>query len=97
MNINNIPEALCQKLRIKIISSLIHSSKTFNELLEITQTTRGNLSIQLSNLEEWHYLSSNKSIENKRTKTIYTITEYGIQQFEEYVNLLQDILFNSPE
>ena len=95
MNINDIPEALCQKLRIKIISSLVSSSKTFNELLEITQTTKGNLSVQLMKLEEWQYLTSDKVIENKKSKSTYTLTDYGMNQFEEYVALLKQIIEDS--
>lgn len=95
MNINDIPEALCQKLRIKIISSLVSSSKTFNELLKITQTTKGNLSVQLMKLEEWQYLTSDKVIENKKSKSTYTLTDYGLNQFEEYVALLKQIIEDS--
>lgn len=95
MNINDIPEALCQKLRIKIISSLVSSSKTFNDLLEITQTTKGNLSVQLMKLEEWQYLTSDKVIENKKSKSTYTLTDYGLNQFEEYVALLKQIIEDS--
>ena len=53
MKINEIPEAFSATLRIKIIAALTGSSKTFNELLELTQATRGNLSVQLTKLEEW--------------------------------------------
>ncbi len=95
MNLSSIPEMLCLSLRIKIISSLISASKTFNELLEITKTTRGNLSVQLSKLEEHNYLTSYKVIYQKKTKTTYTITPFGLQQFEEYVILLQNILKES--
>ncbi|MDR2888635.1 MAG: transcriptional regulator [Lachnospiraceae bacterium] len=95
MNINSIPEMFCLSLRIKIISCLLSSSKNFNELLEITQTTRGNLSVQLSKLEEYGYLTSRKIIEKKKTKTTYTLTTFGVQQFEEYVTLLQSIIEKS--
>ncbi len=95
MNMNEIPEALCQKLRIKIVSSLVSSSKTFNELLDLTQTTKGNLSVQLMKLEEWQYITSDKIIENKKTKTTYTITDHGMTQFEEYVALLKKIIEES--
>lgn len=92
MTINNIPEAFTISLRLKILSSLITNSRTFNELLEITQASRGNLSVQLSKLEEWHYIKSHKFIEMKKTKSVYSITEYGLHQFEEYVILLQNLL-----
>ena len=95
MNINEIPEALCQKLRIKIISSLVQSSRTFNELLDITKATKGNLCVQLGKLEEWNFITSDKVLENKKTKTTYTITDLGLTQFEEYVQLLRNIIEES--
>lgn len=92
MKIDDIPEAFCVTLRLKIISALIGSSKTFKELREITQATQGNLSVQLTKLEEWGYLASSRVIEKKRTKSTYTITPFGLKQFEEYVALLQSVL-----
>ncbi|MBD5488313.1 MAG: ArsR family transcriptional regulator [Lachnospiraceae bacterium] len=95
MKINDIPEAFSVTLRLKILSCLITDSKTFNEVLDITGATKGNLSTQLLKLENWGYLTSCKRIENRKTKTTYTITTFGLRQFEEYVNLLQRIL-NPP-
>lgn len=92
MNINEIPDVFCVTLRIKIIASLVSSSKTFNELLELTEATRGNLSVQLMKLEEWGFVISDKIIEKKRTKSTYTLTSYGLNQFEEYINTLQSVL-----
>lgn len=92
MKINEIPEAFSATLRIKIIAALTGSSKTFNELLELTQATRGNLSVQLTKLEEWGFLTSVKVIEKKKTKSTYTLTSYGLNQFEEYISLLQSVL-----
>lgn len=92
MNIDSIPEAFSVALRLKIISSLVSASKTFNELREMTQATQGNLSVQLTKLETWGYITSDKVIEKKRTKTTYTLTDFGLTQFEEYVALLQAVL-----
>lgn len=88
----DIPEAFSVKLRIKIIACLIQSSQTFNEVLEVTGATKGNLSTQLSKLENWNYLTSKKVIEKKKTKTTYTLTGFGFKQFEQYVSFLQSIL-----
>lgn len=79
-------------LRLKIITALISSARTFAQLREITQATQGNLSVQLTKLEEWGYLTSEKVIEKKKTKTTYTITDFGLRQFEAYVELLQSVL-----
>ena len=92
MNIDNIPEAFSVALRLKIITALVNSSRTFNELRDITQATQGNLSVQLTKLEAWEYITSEKVIEKKKTKSTYTITPFGLQQFEEYVDLLQSVL-----
>lgn len=92
MNINDISDVFSATLRIKIIASLISSSKTFNELLEITSATRGNLSVQLTKLEEWGFIISDRIIEKKRTKSTYVLTPYGLNQFEEYVSILQSVL-----
>ena len=92
MKINEIPDAFSATLRIKIISGLVSSSKTFNELLEFTQATRGNLSVQLTKLEEWNFIISDKVIEKKRTKSTYTLTPYGLSQFEEYISTLRSVI-----
>ena len=48
--------------------------------------------MQLTKLEEWGYIESTKAICGKRPKTSYKITDFGIQQFEAYVNLLETLL-----
>ena len=61
-------------------------------VLKSLQPTRGNLSVQLTKLEEWGFLTSVKVIEKKKTKSTYTLTAYGLNQFEEYISLLQSVL-----
>ena len=97
MTIDNIPEAFSVTLRIKILSCVVSSARTFNELLNLTQATKGNLSTQLMKLENWGYLISDKRIENRKTKTTYTLTSSGLRQFEEYVDLLQNILSTASD
>jgi DNA-binding HxlR family transcriptional regulator len=92
MDINNIPEALTLPLRLKLISCLVESKKTFNELKDMVQATDGNLSVQLSKLEKWNYISSKKKLEGKKTKTTYEVTEFGICMLKEYVELLEKII-----
>ena len=92
MDINNIPEAFSLPLRLKLISCLINGKKTFNELKELVQASDGNMSVQLTKLEKWNLISSDKKIEEKKTKTTYEITDYGVHLFREYVKLLEDII-----
>jgi len=92
VEISNIPEAFSLSIRLKLISCLLDGEKTFKDIKQITKATDGNISVQLSKLEEWGYIESTKAICGKRPKTSYRITDFGIQQFEAYVNLLESIL-----
>lgn len=92
MELNNIPEALQTKLRLMIISALVTGSKSFNELKSITEASDGNISVQLSKLEEWGYVNINKSIINKKTHTEIQLTQFGKKTFREYIELLNRIM-----
>ena len=92
MELNNIPEALQTKLRLMIISALVTGSKSFNELKSITEASDGNISVQLSKLEEWGYVNISKSIVNKKTRTEIQLTQFGKKTFREYIELLNRIM-----
>ena len=92
MELNNIPEAFQTKLRLMLISALITGSKSFNELKSITEASDGNISVQLSKLEEWGYVNINKSIINKKTRTEIQLTQFGKNTFREYIELLNRIM-----
>ena len=92
MELNNIPEALQTKLRLMLISALVTGSKSFNELKSITGASDGNISVQLSKLEEWGYVNINKSIINKKTRTEIQLTQFGKNTFREYIELLNRIM-----
>lgn len=68
MEISNIPEAFSLSIRLKLISSLLNGEKTFTDLKKITKATDGNISVQLTKLEEWGYIESTKAICGKRPK-----------------------------
>lgn len=92
MELNNIPEAFQTKLRLMLISALVTGSKSFNELKSITGASDGNISVQLSKLEEWGYVNINKSIINKKTRTEIQLTQFGKNTFREYIELLNRIM-----
>ncbi|MGI6262205.1 MAG: transcriptional regulator [Acutalibacteraceae bacterium] len=93
MDWNTIPEALTLPLRLKILCLLTTRKRTFQELKELTAATDGNISVQLSRLTEWNYISSSKlPAEKRRSSTIYEITPFGIRQLEEYVEFLQGVI-----
>lgn len=97
LELNNIPEAFQTKLRLMIISALCTGEKTFKDLKNITGATDGNISVQISKLEELGYLSVSKEFVGRKTKTTCKISEIGFESFTEYVNLLDKILLYADE
>ena len=81
---------LHSQVRLAVISTLVGiKSSEFNHLKDITGTTAGNLSVQLSKLEEVGYISIKKSFRDKRPLTTCRITPKGINAFEQYVSDLK--------
>lgn len=84
---------LHSELRLAIMSLLISlENAEFTYLKEQTSATAGNLSVQLSKLEEAGYLTIKKGYRGKMPQTICTITKKGILAFEQYVNDLKEYL-----
>lgn len=96
MDINSIPEVFESRVRLAIVSSLLHEEKSFNELKEITKATDGNLSVQLTKLETLGYITSKKEFVGKKPRTTYVITDTGKLSFKTYVEMLEKIL-NDPK
>lgn len=84
---------LHSQLRLAIISLLIGLKKAeFTYLKEKTNTSSGNLSIQLDKLKKAKYITIVKSYKGNYPVTTCQITEIGIKAFEEYVNDLREYL-----
>lgn len=84
---------LHSRLRLAIMSLLItHDEVTFPFVVEKTEASRGNVSVQITNLEEAGYLDVTKSFEDKKPKTTLTITKKGETAMEEYTKALKEYL-----
>jgi DNA-binding MarR family transcriptional regulator len=84
---------LHSQLRLGVMSILISvESAEFTFLKEKTNSTAGNLSVQLDKLSEAGYISVEKSFKGKRPLTTCKITKQGIKAFEEYVNSLKEYI-----
>jgi len=92
MDLNNIPDALTLPLRLKLLCALVSGQKSFGELKELVKATDGNISVQLSKLEEWGYITAQKAFVKKRPKSTYELTPFGLGQLEEYVAFLRSIV-----
>lgn len=77
---------LHSQLRLAIMSLLLSVEEAdFTFIKEKTESTAGNLSVQLDKLEKAGYLEMKKSFKGKRPLTTCTISKKGVQAFEEYV------------
>ncbi len=81
---------LHSQLRLAIMSLLLGlDSAEFVFLKEKTNSTAGNLSVQLDKLSEAGYIVIEKSFNGKKPLTTCRITKKGMKAFEDYVNSLK--------
>ncbi len=84
---------LHSQLRLAIVSYLISNGESdFNELKKVTKATSGNISVQLKKLEQAEYISIQKGFLNNYQHTSISITQTGIDAFEEYVEAIKAYL-----
>lgn len=84
---------LHSQLRLAVMSILMNVDEAdFVYLKETTESTAGNLSVQLDKLSAAGYISVEKGMSGKRPRTICTITPQGQKAFEEYVETLRTYL-----
>ena len=84
---------LHSQLRLAVMSILMSvESADFVYLREQTDSTAGNLSVQLDKLESAGYIEVEKSFAGKRPKTTCRVTDRGRRAFEEYVEAIKSYL-----
>jgi len=84
---------LHSQLRLAIMSVLISvETAEFNYLLDKTGATRGNLSVQITKLNEAGYVEIKKSFRKNYPLTTCNITPKGVEAFAKYVKVLQGYL-----
>jgi predicted transcriptional regulator len=84
---------LHSQLRLAVISLLISVKEAeFTFLKEKTNSTAGNLSVQINKLKEVEYIQVTKQFKDNYPLTICHITKKGIDAFEEYVKALQSYM-----
>ena len=84
---------LHSQLRLAVISLLISVKEAeFTFLKEKTNSTAGNLSVQINKLKDAGYIEVTKQFSNNYPQTICKITTKGIESFEAYVNALQSYM-----
>lgn len=79
--------------RLKIVSVLsVAEEADFTYLLGATGLTRGNLSVQLTRLEEAGYIKLEKAFVGRVPRTTASLTAPGRAAFSEYRSYLEGLL-----
>jgi DNA-binding transcriptional ArsR family regulator len=82
---------LHSQVRLAIMSLLMNvKSAEFSFLLEIINTTKGNLSFQLTKLNEAKYIKIKKSFKGNYPLTTCEVTQKGIDAYEIYVKSIDE-------
>ena len=93
MEFKELDPLLHSQLRLAVISLLIGLKEAeFTFIREKTDSTAGNLSVQINKLKDAGYLDVTKQFSNNYPQTICKITKKGIESFEAYVNALQSYM-----
>jgi len=87
-----IEKLLFNPIRLKAISFLMTvETCNFKALLDITESTKGNLSIQLKKLNDAGLIKIEKYFQKSYPTTDYSITKKGKTSFEDFFKQLQSL------
>lgn len=87
---------LHSQLRLAIVSLLVSVKEAeFTYLKEQTNSTAGNLSVQIQKLKEAGYIEVEKKFKDNYPQTICKITKIGIKAFDDYVNAIKQYIHKS--
>ncbi len=82
-----------EKGRMAIMSLLAASPEmSFTELRDTLKLTDGNLTTHLKKLQLAGYIGVTKSVAERRPLTTCSLTRSGRKAFEDYLNLLEQIV-----
>lgn len=84
---------LHSQLRLAVMSILMNVEEAdFVYLRQKTDSTAGNLSVQLDKLASAGYIAVEKGFAGKKTRTVCRVTPKGREAFGEYVGTLKEYL-----
>lgn len=99
----NIPEKypdrmLHEPARLRLLANLaVVRRADFTWLLTQTGLTRGNLSVQMSRLSEAGLVTVEKMFRDNRPRTLYELTEQGLDALRDYKRDMTKILDALPD
>jgi len=91
--ISGLSKVFESRIRLGIMSVLmVNDSYDFNSLKETLDVTDGNLASHLKALEEKKMIKVNKQFIGRKPNTTYTVTEKGIQLFQQHLKALEELI-----
>ena len=95
---HQIDTVLHSRIRLAIIAVLATVDEIdFNTLKSDVNTSDGNLSIHLKKLEEANYLTTTRSIVNRKTQTVIKISGSGLVALNSYFDTLGQFIQGAVE
>ena len=79
-------------IRVQILSSLLVSNLTYNELKEICNCSDGNMATHTKKLLTEEFIITKKKFVNNKPQTTYILTEKGKKEFLDYIKLLNSLV-----
>ena len=93
LDIINIDRLIHSPARLAILTYLaVVEEGDAVYLLNQTGLTWGNLSANLTKLQEAEYIDINKEFKNKKSHTLIKLNEKGRKAFRDYQNLMKGLL-----
>lgn len=90
MEFKELDPILHAPLRLAVVSLLLSVQEAeFTFIKEKTNSTAGNLSVQITKLKDAGYIEVTKQFKKNYPLTICKITPKGVDAFENYVKALQ--------
>ncbi len=84
---------LHSQLRLAVMSILMSVEEAdFVYLREKTESTSGNLSVQLDKLARAEYITVEKGFAGRKPRTVCRVTDKGRLAFEDYVDTLRSYI-----
>jgi DNA-binding MarR family transcriptional regulator len=89
-----LDRAIHEKARLGILTSLAAHPEglLFNDLKELCSLTDGNLNRHLAVLEEAQLVTAQRGANRGRPQTVVAMTRGGRRRFQEYLNVLEQVL-----
>lgn len=87
-----IDEIVNSRIRLSILAALATVDEIdFTTLMNEVNTTKGNLSVHLTKLENKGYINIKKQFVAKKPLTTCKISEEGLSALKEYINIVEEL------